>query len=58
VALRLELFEQKELENKMWVERQMHASVQDLTRLVDKKMAENEAVVRKLLLKNAGSQTM
>lgn len=33
----------------------MNACVQDLTRLVDKKMTENEAVVRKLLLKNSSS---
>jgi len=58
VTMRLDLFEQKEIENKMWVERQMHACVQDLSRLVDKKMSENEAVVKKLLLKNSSSQTI
>jgi hypothetical protein len=42
----------------MWVERQMHACVGDLQRIVDKKMSENEAVVRKLLLKTSSSQTL
>ena len=36
----------------------MQACVQDLSRLVDKKMSENETVVRKLLIKNSSSQTM
>lgn len=58
VFLKLDLFEQKEIENKMWVERQMHACVQDLSRLVDKKMSENEAVVKKLLLKNSSTSTL
>ena len=55
VTMKLEIFSQKEIENKMWVERQMHAIVQDLQRLVDKKMSENEVAVRKLLLKNGAS---
>ncbi len=55
VTMKLEMFSQKEIENKMWVERQMHAIVQDLQRLVDKKMSENEVAVRKLLLKNGAS---
>ena len=43
----------------MWVERQMHACLQDLQRIVDKKMGENETVVRKLLIKNnSSSQTL
>ena len=59
VTIRLEMFEQKEVENKMWVERQMHACLQDLQRIVDKKMSENETVVRKLLIKNnSSSQTL
>lgn len=53
--MKLEMFSQKEIENKMWVERQMHAIVQDLQRVVDKKMSENEVAVRKLLLKNGAS---
>ena len=36
----------------------MHACVGDLQRIVDKKMSENEAVVRKLLLKTSSSQTL
>ena len=53
--MKLEMFSQKEIENKMWVERQMHAIVQDLQRVVEKKMSENEVAVRKLLLKNGAS---
>lgn len=36
----------------------MQVCVLDLQRLVDKKMSENETVVRKLLLKNSSSQTL
>jgi hypothetical protein len=39
----------------MWVERQMHAIVSDMHKIVDKKMSENEVSIRKLLLKNGGS---
>ena len=53
--MKLEMFSQKEIENKMGVERQMHAIVQDLQRVFDKKMSENEVAVRKLLLKNGAS---
>lgn len=58
VILKLDLFEQKEIENKLWVERQMQACLGDLQRVVDKKMSENEAVVRKLLLKTGSSNTL
>jgi hypothetical protein len=39
----------------MWVERQMQVCSSDLGILVDKKMLENESVVRKLLLKNTST---
>jgi len=55
VTIKLELFEQKEIENKMWVERQMQVCSTDLGILVDKKMLENESAVRKLLLKNTST---
>jgi hypothetical protein len=58
VTMKLELFEQKELENKMWVERQMQACNSDLANLVDKKMLENESAVRKLLLKNTSTNAL
>lgn len=40
---------------KKWIERSLKATVDDLTKICDKKLAENEIVVRKILLKNGHS---
>lgn len=50
-ALKNDRAEQKENELKRWIERQLKDTVDDLSRLVDKKLLENEVVVRKILLK-------
>lgn len=43
--------QQKENELRRWIERQLKDTIEDLTRLLDKKLIENEVVVRKILLK-------
>lgn len=50
-TLKNDKVEQKENELRRWIERQLKGTVEDLSRLTDKKLLENEVVVRKILLK-------
>lgn len=54
-ALKNETNAQKENELKRWIERQLKDTIDDLTKITDKKLVENEVVVRKILLKNGHS---
>ena len=53
--MRNEMFEVKENENEKWVERALQDCVVDLGKLVDKRLVENEVVVRKILLKGGNN---
>ena len=53
--MRNEMFEVKENENEKWVERALKDCVVDLGKLVDKRLVENEVVVRKILLKGGNN---
>ena len=49
---RMEEWEGRDRERGKWVERQMKEAVADMHKLIDRKLVENEVVIRKLLLKN------
>ena len=47
--------EERDGEGKKWVERTIKSQVEDMIRVMDKKLLENEVLVRKLLLNGGAS---